>query len=98
MMDINRRKFLLYAGCGLIATTNPCLFVNKAMAAPTEKDTLTDPIAMALGYVEVSPNKKQTCENCLHITGEDGAPIRPCALFENKLVTKGGWCQGWVAK
>ncbi|MCM2679051.1 high-potential iron-sulfur protein [Echinimonas agarilytica] len=94
---LTRRDFLTYTGYGLIAVSAPSLVSKAAVAAEGEKIKLDDPIASALGYVQVTPNSEQNCDNCMHAKGDVGADWRPCALFQNKLVEKNAWCKGWVA-
>lgn len=97
--NITRRDFLTYASYGLIAASaGSSLLPKAAMAAEGTKISLDDPIAKALGYVEVSPKEGQTCDNCMHAKGKPGDAWTPCALFQNKLVAKDAWCKGWVAK
>ena len=97
--NITRRNFLTYAGYGLIATTAGSGLLSKAaMAAEGEKISLDNPMAKALGYVESTTLPDQSCDNCMHAKGEPGAALTPCALFQNKLVTKDGWCKAWVKK
>lgn len=69
---------------------------------------VTDPQAVALGYVEnasqVDAKKYPTyvkgsrCDNCLLLQGANGANYRPCNLFAGKLVAASGWCSGWTAE
>ncbi len=68
----------------------------------------TDPVAMALSYVEsakgVDAKKfptfkpEQKCGNCLQSKGKEGEAWVPCNLFPGKLVNAQGWCKAYVKK
>ena len=68
----------------------------------------TDPVGMALSYVESGkgvdakkfPNFKpeQKCGNCLQSKGKEGEAWVPCNLFPGKLVNAQGWCKAYVKK
>ena len=68
----------------------------------------TDPVAVALSYVESGkavdakkfPNFKpeQKCSNCLQSKGKDGDAWVPCNLFPGKLVNAKGWCKAYLKR
>jgi High potential iron-sulfur protein len=76
-------------------------------AEPAKLD-VSDPAAVALGYVENASQVDRTkypryvpgsnCDNCLQLQGKPGNNYRPCNLFSGKLVAVGGWCSGWTAE
>ena len=96
---------------GAMVASLPLLgFGKTALAGGTlanAKVPLDDPSAVALKYVEVAntatrtekmgvPGASQICANCrFYAVGEEGA-WGGCALFQNRLVAKEGWCVGWV--
>jgi hypothetical protein len=97
--DVVNSLTLLAAGVVLAA---------RAARADDEKLSVTDPAAVALGYVEDAAHvdaKKfpdyapgSDCENCLKLEGKSGQTYRPCSLFPGKLVAAKGWCSGWTAE
>ena len=51
----------------------------------------------ALQYTNESAKPDQNCANCqLYTTGEGGKG--KCQLFQQGLVTEGGWCASWTKK
>jgi High potential iron-sulfur protein len=82
------------------------LVVRRSAAAEPAKLSVTDPAAVALGYVENAAQvdvkkypsfvKGSTCENCLQLQGKSGEAFRPCSLFKDKVVSANGWCSGWT--
>lgn len=100
------RRGVLKAGGASLA------YLMIARSAQAEEMlTVTDPTAVALGYVEdaskvdvVKWTKKagpggenQSCVTCaLYSDKGDGAGS--CAIFPGKLVKGAGWCSGWTGK
>ena len=79
----------------------------SASAASVAKVPVNDPTAMALKYVEVASAATRTekmgvagadqiCGNCMFYKAGEMPEWGPCALFQNRLVAKDGWCMGWV--
>ncbi len=66
----------------------------------------TDPTAKALEYVDVAKknpkSKGNSCANCQLYNKQkdlkDGREIGACALFPNKSVFAGAFCNSWAAK
>jgi hypothetical protein len=93
---------------GLMLGSAGTLLIARRSAAEPAKLSVTDPAAVALGYVENASQvdtkkypsyvKGSTCENCLQLQGKSGDAFRPCSLFKDKLVAAGGWCSGWTAE
>jgi len=94
-------KSLVWVSAGTV-------FGERRAAAEPAKLSVSDPAAVALGYVENAsqvdskkyPNyvKGSTCENCLKLEGKPGDAYRPCELFKDKVVSVNGWCSGWTAE
>ena len=76
--------------CSLLANT-------AALAQNTALDP-NDPMAKALGYMNVSANPQQLCSNCLQYTGKEGDSKGGCKIFPVKDVAAGGYCKAWVKK
>jgi hypothetical protein len=103
---VNRRSLLknLVAAAAALSI----LRGGKSRAADLPHLKVTDPDAVALGYVENAAQvdaKKypryvqgSNCDNCLLLQGASGAGYRPCNLFAGKLVSAAGWCSGWTAE
>ncbi len=108
--QIRRRDFLkfgLKAGGGAIALGS----IPMTLLAQ-DKVTEDEPLAQAMGYVvdasttdttkfpkragEAGAN--QFCNNCALFAGDADAEYAPCSIFQNRLVSSGGWCNAWVAK
>lgn len=104
-MNPTRRHLLALTG-GVIATG--LLLAPVRVEAETEYVKPDDPLAVALGYVEDAANVDrakhknfqdgQNCANCRFVTGEGDEAGVPCQLFQNKYVTRKGWCASWAAK
>ncbi len=105
---VTRRQFIKLSS---IAATLPLLsqvkLISPASAAAIEKVPVNDPSAVALKYVEVASKASRTdkmgvagsdqiCGNCLFYKDSDTPAMGGCALFQNRLVAKAGWCMGWV--
>lgn len=91
----SRRRFLIYASYGVIGVATAPF--ARAASHETHLDP-SDPTAKALAYVHQTPHEGKLCSNCMHISGEEGAEWRPCALFPGKLVNANGYCNAWVVK
>jgi anaerobic selenocysteine-containing dehydrogenase len=102
---LSRRKLVKSLALGGAAAA---LAARGAPAAAAQKLAVTDPKAIAVGYTENAAGvdvKKypayvhgSNCENCLQLQGALGDAYRPCALFDGKLVSVGGWCSAWTAE
>ncbi len=101
----SRRVFVQQLGlsAGILAI----LPHGKAFAAGEPHVAPTDPMAVAMGYVEdatkvdpktagFAPNRN--CANCLQLTGTPGDAFRPCKIFPGKVVNSKGWCKAWAAQ
>lgn len=104
----SRRTFLKVAASAALI---PLVNIDIQAARAAEKVSTTDATAVALKYVEdatKSSNRAdkmgvaaadQFCSNCQYYTEDTGTEgWGGCALFQNKLVAKGGWCMGWTHK
>ncbi|MFT4713801.1 MAG: hypothetical protein ACJAVI_002968 [Candidatus Azotimanducaceae bacterium] len=76
-------------------------------AAAATKVPANDPAALGLKYVEVATNATRTdkmgtagsdqlCSNCRFYKDSETPEWGGCALFQNRLVAKAGWCMGWI--
>ena len=97
----SRRRFICAGGCAALAL--PAGLLLARAAAAQDKLDPSSPTAAALSYTHDAtqssrPSPDQTCENCLHYSGEAGAEWGPCAIFPDALVARDGWCAGWVPK
>ena len=104
---ISRRKFI---ELGALAATLPFLGQGGLVApasAAVGKVPVNDPAAAALKYVEVASDasradkmgvagSEQICGNCRFYKDSETPEWGGCALFQNRLVAKQGWCMGWV--
>jgi hypothetical protein len=98
------RRDMLKAGSAALAG----LIIARSAQAE-EMLTVTDPTAIALGYVEDAstvdvakwPKKagpdgdKQSCSTC-KLFSDKGDGTGGCAIFPGKLVKAAGWCSGWT--
>ena len=104
--SVSRRtalKILALAAAGTAVMAD-----RRTVGAEPIKLEMSDPAALALGYVEnaamVDVNKYpafvpgSNCDNCLQLQGAPGPDYRPCGLFPGKLVAARGWCSGWTAE
>ncbi len=81
---------------------------GRPALADAEKLAVSDPAAVAVGYVEDAARadgrrfpsyvKGSNCGNCLLLQGTEGSVYRPCSFFKGKLVAAGGWCSAWAAE
>ena len=104
---LSRRQFIKLSS---ISAALPLLslvkLISPASAAVMVKVSIDDLAAIALKYVEVAsaavrtdkmgvPGSEQTCGN-RRFYKDSGIPEwGGCALFQNRLVVKAGWCMGW---
>ena len=103
-MNITRREAL--QRFGLAIGLSAALPGRRTEAAEPERLAVTDPAAIALGYVDnaAQVDRKKypdygpdsNCDNCLQLQGSAGNNYRPCSLFPGKLVSVSGWCKGWM--
>jgi hypothetical protein len=104
---LSRRALVKKLAIGAVAGASVSRHGFSAAAA-TEKLSVTDPEALALGYVEDAARvdvkkfpayvRGSNCENCLQLEGQAGNAYRPCVKFPGKLVSVGGWCTAWTAE
>lgn len=109
--QFRRREFLkfgLKAGGGAIVLGA----IPITLLAQDDKVSPDEPLAQAMGYVEVAENvdtekfpkragdagANQFCHNCALYAGSEEDEYAPCSIFQNRLVAGGGWCNAWVAK
>jgi High potential iron-sulfur protein len=107
---INRRTFLtlgMKAGGGALALS--AIPIELIAADEVSED---EPLAQAMGYrkdastVDTAKFPKragdaganQFCHNCALFAGKPEDKMAPCSIFQNRLVSGGGWCNAWVAK
>ena len=103
--NLTRRGVLKAGGASLAG-----LIIARSAQAE-EMLSVTDPTAVALGYVEDAatvdvaewPKKagpggeNQECAVCALYT-DKGDGTGTCAIFPGKLVKSTGWCNGWTGK
>lgn len=111
--QLGRRDFLkfgLRAGGGAIALGAGAIPIK--LLAQDDRVSPDEPLAQAMGYVEVAADAdtekfpkragdagaEQFCHNCALFAGAEGDEYGPCSIFQNRLVSSGGWCNAWVAK
>ena len=109
--QIRRRDFLkfgLKAGGGALALGA----IPVKLLAADNKVAEDEPLAQAMGYVEVAENAdtakfpkragdagaNQYCYNCALYAGSEDDEYAPCSIFQNRPVAGAGWCNAWVAK
>lgn len=104
---VSRRRFI---ELGAMAATLPFVIPGSLFAtasAAVGKVPEDDPAAAALKYVEVASTavradkmgvegSEQICGNCLYYRDSETPEWGGCALFQNRLVAKQGWCLGWL--
>ena len=103
---VSRRKFVKLSA---ISASIPLLSQISGVTASSSmgKVPLDDPTALALKYVEDAntatrtdkmgvPGSEQNCGNCRFYKDSETPLWGGCALFQNRLVAKEGWCVGWV--
>jgi len=103
--NMTRRSVLKAGGASLAG-----LIIARSAQAE-EMLSVTDPTAVALGYVEDSSTvdvakwtkkagpggENQHCSTCALYT-DKGDGTGTCAIFPGKLVKGAGWCSGWTGK
>lgn len=103
-----RRHFIRHIAIGVGA---PALLVSRALSEEPQKPQIVkedDPTASALGYKEDTtkvdkakyPQHRddQNCSNCILAPVDREGEHIACTAFQNRLVTKKGWCVAWVKK
>ena len=107
--SINRRQFIFTCGASGVAALGAQVMVGSAaLAADMPPVDVSDPTAIALGYVadgttadkEKSPRYAagQDCANCQLYQGTADSDAGGCPLFPGKSVAARGWCASWVQK
>ena len=96
MTVTSRRKFLVTLGQSAVAIPLTTFSLHRAHAARNPKLPATDPLAVALQYVELSTISDQTCSNCRLYASSDIDDWGTCTVFPGKLVAGEGWCMSWV--
>ncbi len=103
---VSRRQFVkLTAVSAAIPLFSQINLVSAA--SPVGKVPTNDPAAVALKYVEIASTANRTdkmgvvgsdqiCGNCRFYKDSETPEWGGCALFQNRLVAKDGWCLGWV--
>ena len=107
MKTIHPRRSFIKQLTASVGATALLPFALRAADAPAHVE-VTDPTAMALGYVKDTtkadakkyPQHKpdQTCSGCALYTGKADAADGPCTAFGNKRVTANGWCMAFVKR
>lgn len=99
MKQCDRRRFLMAVGAGAVSVPLSSLVNSRtALAQDLPLVDPADPVAVALQYVEESPNPEQLCSNCVLYTDPEAAEQGPCAVFPGKAVLANGWCASWVVR
>ncbi len=99
----SRRGFLSLCGAAALAA-----ITVRVLAQAPGKLELSDPLSIALGYVEdvakLDPAKEaafkpgSNCGNCtLYVSAQEQGGYAPCGAVGNKLVARAGWCRAWVS-
>jgi len=98
------RKFAVSLSAPLALTPN--ILANEAPKEEILKED--DPVAKALGYVEDTTKADKTkfpmhkddqiCSDCALAPVDREGDYIACAAFQNKLVTKKGWCAAYAKK
>ena len=99
-MPVSRRRFLAAAGALGLAPLAACGDKTVRASSCPGYDAL-DATALqqrqALGYVDVTPDPAQQCQNCrFYQTLATLAPCGGCQLFAGP-VAPAGYCASWVA-
>ena len=106
-MPHSRSRRVFVQQLGLTAGILAVLPQSRSFAAGEPHLAVTDPTAVAMGYVEeagkvdpktpgFAPNRN--CANCLQLAGAPGSEYRPCNIFPGKVVNVKGWCKAWAAQ
>ena len=103
----------LIAGFGAVGAQGDALAQLPAPTEPlSEGDSLATTLGYHQDAKKVDTAKwikrkgpegeKQFCSNCNFYQGDlkqiEGKGYGKCQLFQNGLVSSGGWCNSWVAK
>jgi len=94
MNKISRRTFVATS----LAVPFSAILPGSAIAADMPMLEITDPTAVALGYIAQTENAEQNCANCQLYQGADGDESGGCAIFPGKAVGADAWCKSWVVK
>jgi hypothetical protein len=104
-VDPVRRRCLAAAGSAAGLLGLGYLLPRTARADVAPHVASTDPVAIALHYVEdastLDPTKNPThlpgtnCASCKLYQGRRTDPYGPCQLFPGKVVSSRGWCMGY---
>ena len=104
---VSRRKLMGLMAMGLsLSVLGQGSLIATSLAA-VGRVAETDPTAVALKYVDVASTairtekmgvagSEQICGNCRFYEDKETPEWVGCALFQNRLVAKQGWCLGWV--
>ncbi|MEZ5464400.1 MAG: high-potential iron-sulfur protein [Lysobacteraceae bacterium] len=103
----SRRRFLQVLGVAAVSVPLAGVAVRSARAQDLTPLDLSNPTAVALGYIEDTtkvdatkyPQHKpeQDCTNCQFYTATSGG-LGSCQLFPGHSVVGKGWCASWAAK
>ena len=107
--SISRRQFIFTCGAsGVAALGAKAMLGSVALAADMPPVEVSNPTAMALGYVTDATatdtakfpryEAGQECANCQLYTGAADSDSGGCPLFAGKSVAARGWCNSWVKK
>ena len=102
-MESSRRTLLISS----FGAASALVLSSQAIAAASPV-SISDPTAMALGYVlnatTVDKAKYanyaagQTCSNCTYYAGKPTDATAPCPFFGGKQVEGAGWCRVYQKK
>jgi hypothetical protein len=99
MKQCDRRRFLMAVGAGVASVPLSSLVTSRtALAQELPLVDPAGPVAVALEYVEESPDEAKLCSNCILYTDPEAEEQGPCAVFPGKSVKAGGWCKSWVLR
>lgn len=102
--NISRRQFITISLAGAAAGS----LGHKFVSAEQIKLSDSDPMAVALAYVEDAKNVDTAnnptfkpgndCSNCAQFKNPGADGLGSCALFPGKGVPASAWCKAWVKK
>lgn len=100
-MPVSRRRFLAATGAALGLAPLAACGDGAVRAASCEGYDALDATALkqrqALGYVDVTPDPAQVCQNCrFYQAPAAGSACGGCQLFAGP-VAPAGYCASWVA-
>ena len=101
MSNLSRRRFIATAGAavGFGAIASACGGGDVTAASCEGYDALTPgdlQARQALGYVDVTPDPAQRCDNCrLYNAPVGGSACGGCQLFQGP-VAPAGYCTAWA--